>query len=62
MNYEERYVIRTKHTDGTESQEVADDLVTAAKLYSVAEDQCGHGESVRLQRNTSVVLAMRARA
>lgn len=60
MNYEERYIIRVKHADGTESQEVADDVLTAGKLYDVAQTRCGKGESVRLERTTYVVLAMRA--
>jgi hypothetical protein len=52
MNYEETYIVEVKHADGT---------IDAEPWTDVADD-CGKGETVKLHRTSSVVLASKVRA
>jgi hypothetical protein len=62
MNYEETYIVEVKHADGTIDAEPWTDVADALRAYKIAADDCGKGETVKLHRTSSVVLASKVRA
>jgi hypothetical protein len=62
MQFEETYIVETKHADGLIDVDPYDNIYTALAAYDEAAEHCGRGESVKLHRTTSVVIASRARA
>jgi hypothetical protein len=63
MKYSEWYVIETITADGVSAtSKPFDDVTDALRDYRLASVGCEPGETVKLHRTTSVVLASRVRA